>query len=104
MAVDGSPTMQMLMSPRAHALGRVLADARQELQEKALLDDLVAVDGGREGLHQARVDVVAVHHGAEIRNLGLRVGCQHRVLSLLDRLGRFDGGSLPVTAADALST
>lgn len=54
-----------------HAFWRGFVHAAHKLEEEPLFDDFVAVDHGGEGIDEARVDVVAVHHLFEVVDLGL---------------------------------
>ena len=45
-----------------HSFLRLLVYTTHQLQEKTLLDDLVAIHGWRDTLYQSRVDMIGFNH------------------------------------------
>ena len=74
------------VATQVHAFRRLLVHATHELQQYALLDNLVTIHGRRDARDEARVNVVAPDHRLEVLHLFARQALEELFAVLLDAL------------------
>ncbi|KAI6768007.1 hypothetical protein HG530_006016 [Fusarium avenaceum] len=99
------------VASKLHSLGGTLVNTRHELKKQTLLDDLMAINHGSNGLHKARVDVITVNHCSEVLNLrwvhgrqDSSLGILHRLVSVVGRILRQCIDNIGGTASSRLAT